>query len=177
MTQQRPDGFDDVVRGIVGEAVRFAEQASRREASGFGGAGGIDLDRARRWADDVGRRFAGEAAATRGSDRPAGTSAAPTTRQGAHEVPVVDAEVVVPAPPHPRDVPTEEQGRALAALDSGRWSLDPEAGRLVSAHDGPAPERPKRLARELRARDWVDEDGRPSRAGARALDRWLALEA
>lgn len=175
MTQNRPDGFDDVVRGIVGEAVRFAEQASRRDASGFGGAGGIDLDRARRWADDIGRRFAGEAAATRGSDGPTGTSEASPARRP-QPVPAHEG-ALAQAPGHPRDLPTEAQGRALAALDSGRWRLDAGAARLVCAHDGPAPERPKRLARELRARDWVGEDGRPSRAGRRALDRWLRADA
>ena len=41
------------------------------------------------------------------------------------------------AAPHPLDVPTEEQGVALAALDSERWTVEPGTD-LIVAH-GPGP--------------------------------------
>jgi hypothetical protein len=77
------------------------------------------------------------------------------------------------AAPHPLDVPSEEQGVALAALDSGRWSVEPGTDMLVSHGDGPAPANALGLVRELRVRDWLGADGELTLAGRRALERWL----
>jgi hypothetical protein len=77
------------------------------------------------------------------------------------------------AGPHPRDEPTEDQGLALAALESGRWTVEPGTGRLVAHGDGPAPKDALGLVRELRVRDWVDGEGRLTLAGRRALAHWL----
>ena len=78
------------------------------------------------------------------------------------------------AGPHPLDVPTEEQGVALAALESGRWSIEPGTSMLVSHGEGPAPGNALGLVRELRVRDWIDADGTVTLAGRHALSRWLA---
>jgi hypothetical protein len=75
--------------------------------------------------------------------------------------------------PHPLDVPTEEQGLALSALDSGRWKVDPGTDELVPIGDGPAPLQPVGLVGELRARDWVAPSGAVTLVGRDALARWL----
>jgi hypothetical protein len=77
------------------------------------------------------------------------------------------------AAPHPLDVPTEEQGVALAALDSGRWTVEPGTDLLVAHGPGPAPDDALGLVRELRVRDWLSADGQLTLAGRRALERWL----
>lgn len=76
--------------------------------------------------------------------------------------------------PHPLDLPTEEQGLALSALDSGRWKVDPGTEELVPVAGGPGPSEPIGLVGELRARDWVAPSGELTLVGRNALKRWLA---
>jgi hypothetical protein len=76
------------------------------------------------------------------------------------------------AGPDPRDLPTEEQGLALGALDSGRWKVEPETDELISEGEEPKPiERPG-LVGELRTRDWITADGEVTFLGRAALRRW-----
>jgi hypothetical protein len=75
--------------------------------------------------------------------------------------------------PHPLDLPTEEQGLALAALESGRWTVEPGTSMLVSRGEGPGPSDALGLARELHVRDWISADGEITQTGRRALGRWL----
>ncbi len=77
------------------------------------------------------------------------------------------------AQPHPLDLPTEEQGLALAALESGRWTLEPGTDALGMAAEGPAPRDALGLVRELRVRDWITAEGALTVAGRSALGRWL----
>ena len=79
-----------------------------------------------------------------------------------------------PDGPHPLDLPTEDQGRALSALSSGRWTVRPGSGRLSSAEPAVGPSAPDHadLAGELRARDWITADGTVTAVGQRALLRW-----
>ena len=77
------------------------------------------------------------------------------------------------AGPDPLDTPTEEQGRALAALDSGRWTVEPGTSALSSHGGGPGPSDALGLVRELRVRDWIDADGEVTLVGHAALQRWL----
>jgi hypothetical protein len=77
------------------------------------------------------------------------------------------------AAPNPLDLPTTEQGQALAALDSGRWSLEPGTETLASGGEGPGPSDALGLVRELRVRDWISAEGKLTLAGHRALGRWL----
>lgn len=76
--------------------------------------------------------------------------------------------------PHPLDLPTEEQGLALSALDSGRWKVDPGTEELVPVAGGPGPSEPIGLVGELRARDWIAPSGEVTLVGRDALNRWLA---
>ena len=77
------------------------------------------------------------------------------------------------AAPNPLDLPTTEQGQALAALDSGRWILEPGTEALASGGEGPGPSDALGLVRELRVRDWLTPEGKLTLAGRRALGRWL----
>jgi len=79
-----------------------------------------------------------------------------------------------PDGPHPLDLPTDDQGRALSALSSGRWTLRPGSGRLSNADPAVGPAAPDHadLAGELRARDWITADGTVTLVGRQALLRW-----
>jgi hypothetical protein len=90
---------------------------------------------------------------------------------GRHEIP---ASPPRPEGPHPLDLPTDEQGRALSALSSGRWTVRPGSGRLSNAEPPVEPAAPEEadLAGELRARDWITADGSVTVVGREALVRW-----
>ena len=77
------------------------------------------------------------------------------------------------AAPHPLDLPTEEQGIALAALESRRWMVEPGTDALAARGGGPGPSDALGIVRELRVRDWLGADGEITLVGRRALSRWL----
>ncbi len=76
--------------------------------------------------------------------------------------------------PHPLDLPSDRQGRALSALASGRWTVRPGSGRLSNAEPSVGPPAPgdEDLAGDLRARDWITADGTVTLVGRQALLRW-----
>jgi hypothetical protein len=74
--------------------------------------------------------------------------------------------------PDPRDLPTEDQGLALSALDSGRWKVEPGTDELISDGEGANPAERAGLVSELRARDWITADGEVTFLGRAALTRW-----
>lgn len=76
------------------------------------------------------------------------------------------------AGPHPLDIPSEEQGLALGALDSGRWRVEPGTNELISDGEGPSPSGRVGLVGELRARDWITASGEVTLLGRDALRRW-----
>jgi hypothetical protein len=55
----------------------------------------------------------------------------------------------------------------LAALDSGRWTIEPGASTLISHGEGLAHKNALGLVRELRVRDWINADGTVTLAGRR----------
>jgi hypothetical protein len=143
------DSFDDALRAIaqnVGDSLKrlAGEDFDLEEVVR---AAGLDPDETRRW---VSQAF----------NAHRGASPAPSD-------PLRDAR------PHPLDLPTEEQGVALAALDSGRWTVEPGTEALVAHGPGPAPDDALGLVRELRVRDWLDADGALTLTGRNALERWL----
>jgi hypothetical protein len=77
-----------------------------------------------------------------------------------------------PGGPDPRDLPTEEQGLALGALDSGRWKVAPGTDELISDGEGANPSDRVGLVSELRARDWIGPSGEVTFLGRAALRRW-----
>ena len=74
--------------------------------------------------------------------------------------------------PHPLDVPTEEQGLALSALQSGRWKVKPGTHELVAEEGAGDPPETADLVGELRARDWIAASGELTELGHQALRRW-----
>jgi hypothetical protein len=74
--------------------------------------------------------------------------------------------------PHPLDIPSEEQGLALSALQSGRWKVKPGTHELVAEEGAAAPPDTADLVGELRARDWIAAGGELTELGHRALQRW-----
>ena len=86
---------------------------------------------------------------------------------------VAPTDLLEGAGPHPLDVPTEDQGLALAALESGRWTIEPGTGTMAGTGEGPAPSGALGIVRELRVRDWITSAGELTLAGRHALTRWL----
>jgi hypothetical protein len=171
-----PESFAEMIRAIaqeVGSSIeRTMESLDVDEAAH---AVGIDPVRAQHWLenaaswlrneiDTLGEEAAFRASASEDSHHehdPAGRATAP------------DDDPLRGATPHPLDLPTDEQGGALAALESGRWGVEPGSGSLTSRGEGPAPSDALGLFRELRARDWIAADGALTLAGRHALGRWL----
>ena len=156
------DSFEDRVRAI-------AEQISKSLAGDIDEVAerlGVDPDRAReaaskleRWLND---RLTGQEAH---SDDPSGV---PDSAQ--HTTPTT----TFGAGPHPLDLPTPEQGIALSALDSGRFTVAPGSSELAGTGADPDLGAGARtdLVNELRARDWITPDGTLTMVGRQALLRW-----
>jgi hypothetical protein len=158
------ESFDEMVRSIarkVGETLeRAAEQVDLDE---FAGSVGVDPERAREWVESAGSWLRGQAELL--GNEVAFRAAA--GRAAARE------QALRAAAPHPLDLPTEEQGLALAAVDSGRWAVEPGTDALTTKGDGPSPSEAPGVVRELRVRDWIVADGELTLVGRHALSRWL----
>ena len=184
------DSFENRIKAFADQLARSLSDTDVDEvAERFG----VDPERVRgvtgaveRWLSDRGTE--GEPLF---GDHPAGKGDDPRRESGRETIgaqapdgpePFV-APTPTPAPtpaggPHPLDVPTEAQGRALSALDSGRWTARPGSGRLLAAVPtvGPLPEgAASDLANELRARDWITADGAVTLIGRQALRRWARV--
>jgi hypothetical protein len=136
------------------------------------GSMGVDPSRAKEWMESAGGWLRARADSFADEPVPPSRAARPPapTRGPVREDPLFGAV------PHPLDLPTEEQGRALAALDSGRWTVEPGTEALGARGEGPAPSDALGLVRELRVRDWIASDGEITLAGRRALSRWLEAD-
>lgn len=169
-----PKSFEETLRAIAAEVSKSAERFTNiSDLERLARASGIDAEPLKQFADDAGKWLREQVNAATGSapdtSSPAADSSDPRT----------GASAPAPAPrdagqPHPLDRPTEEQGRALAALDSGRWTVEP--GTVVIATTlgrGEGPENAHALGQALHVRDWVDQDGDLTFAGGYALSRWL----
>ncbi len=159
------ESFEETLRSIAREAGRSIERAIDNVDLGeVADAIGVDPDVARDWVDSAGSwlRAHAESLGNEMAARVAGSAPA-----GAGEEPLLRAA------PHPLDLPTDEQGLALAALDSGRWAVEPGTDALAASGEGPAPTDALGIVRELRVRDWIAADGEITLAGRHALSRWL----
>jgi hypothetical protein len=151
---------------------------------------GIDPDRAKEWAETAGHwlratvQQAGDELADRLSgeddepsqprrEEPPQPKSEPKRSERKAEPARTELDPLRGAAPSPLDVPSSEQGLALAAIDSGRWTVEPGTETLASYGDGPGPSDALGLVRELRVRDWITVDGELTLAGRRALSRWL----
>ncbi len=165
------ESFEERFRWIAREVTRSVERLADLDMDEIARVIGTDADRARDLADRAGRWLNAQAEAIRnevvfgeaGSDpKPEPEPAEQDMRRGAG--------------PHPLDLPTEGQGLALSALDSGRWTVEPGSNLLVAHGEGSAPTDNVGLVGELRARDWIDANGEVTLVGRRALSRWSGID-
>jgi hypothetical protein len=168
-------GFEDVARALADEMSRAIERLSEIDVDEIARAASAESERARRWIDELGRwlREQGDAIgkAPFGAGEARESEPAPADRSaGARPT---GEDPLRHAGPHPLDLPTADQGLALAALDSGRWRVEPGTSALAVHGEGPGPSDALGLVREMRVRDWMTADGEITRAGRAALRRWL----
>ena len=158
-----PESFEETVRSIVRELSRSIERVAHTDFDEVAQAVGVDLDRVREFAQGAVVWLRAHAESL-GEDGLWG--AAP---QGAP----LDHDPPASAGPHPLDLPTAEQGVALAAMDSGRWTVEPGTGAILGDGEGAESSEGPGLVDELRARDWITAEGAITPAGRHALSRWL----
>jgi hypothetical protein len=164
---ERDENLEDTLRSIareLGESVQ--RKAAEFDVDDLADSIGVDADRAREWVESaaswLGARFESFGEEIKVPQPWRQPSPTPTP-----------SDPLRGAAPHPLDLPTEEQGLALAALESGRWTVEPGTETLASRGEGPGPSDALGLVRELRARDWIAADGKLTSAGRHALERWL----
>jgi len=173
------DNFEDRLRAMADEISRSLQRMSEVDLEDLAERYGIDVDRARTFADAAGRWLSDRLAGGEpffGESRPgtrestAGESTATPDEAVSHP----GIEKPPPGPgPHPLDLPTGPQGLALAALDSGRWTVRPGNNQLAGTGEGPPPPAAAQdLVGDLRARDWIATDGTLTLVGRHALARW-----
>ena len=180
------ESFEDTVRSIAHEIRESVERmAADVDVDDLAGYVGVDRDRARDWMESA-ASWLGAQLEHLGDEFASRTTGSPAEHARArpqYERPDFSSRTSGPddplrgAAPHPLDIPTAEQGRALAALESGRWVVEVASNSLESRGDGPAPSDTLGLVRELRARDWIAADGELTLAGRHALTRWLQASA
>jgi hypothetical protein len=177
MSDEGPDrhGFEDVARALAEDVGRAVERLSQIDVDEIARTASAEAERARRWIDELGRWLREQGDALAGSPfeaaAPWDTAAAPPDRPTQSRP--TGEDPLRNAGPHPLDLPTADQGLALAALDSGRWRLEPGTSALAAHGEGPGPSDALGLVRELRARDWISAGGEITLAGRHALRRWL----
>ncbi len=155
-----------MLRSLAREVSRsIDDQLGRTDVEGAAEAFGLDPNALRGWADGAGDWL-------RAQVEQMGEGAAPSPASPMPDQ-TVNIDALSGAGPHPLDVPTEDQGLALAALDSGRWTVEPGTEALAARGEGPGPADALGLVRELRTRDWIDRDGQITVVGRHALSCWL----
>jgi hypothetical protein len=159
------ESFEETLRSIAAELGRYIERSIESvDLDELADSIGVDAAIAREWAESAGSWLSAHT-------ENLGEQVAREVR-GAR-APVARVDPLGAAAPHPLDQPTDEQGLALAALDSGRWIVEPGADALAAKGEGPGPSDALGIVRELRARDWIAADGKLTVTGRHALSRWL----
>jgi hypothetical protein len=164
--EDKPKSFEETLRALADEVTRGIQRVQQGDIEDIAREYGVDAERAKRFMDGAGDWLRAQAEAFNAAN-PFPTPA-PARRS---DMPW--EESLRGAGPDPLDVPTDDQGRALAALDSGRWAVEPGTSALSSSGEGPGPSDALGLVRELRVRDWIDADGEVTLVGHAALQRWL----
>jgi hypothetical protein len=167
MSANDPDGesLEDTLRSIASEFGRYVERSlDNVDLDDIADTVGVDPSMARGWVDSASTwlRAQTEGLGEQLANRAAGTGQS-----------VVRGDPLGRAAAHPLDLPTDEQGVALAALDSGRWNVEPGTEALAARGEGPGPSNALGIVRELRVRDWIAADGELTLTGRHALRRWL----
>ena len=179
MAEDEPTGgsFEDTLREIARELGRSVERAvDNIDVDEFAQMFGVDASAARDWVESAGSWLRSQAERI--------DEDLPFRMPSQHREPTApnrprsddlfgSDDPLRSAAPHPLDLPTDEQGIALAALESGRWMVEPGTDALTGRGDGPGPSDALGIVRELRVRDWLGADGEITLVGRRALSRWL----
>jgi hypothetical protein len=164
MSEDNNEGFESGLRWIAQQVERSVEHLEEMDLDQIARAAGVDVDRAREFLDGAGQWLNSHAESL--------VNEAGSRFGGFGEV-VRRQDVERREGPHPLDLPTAEQGLALSALDSGRWTVKPGSHLLVAHGEGPTPDDALGLVGELRARDWINADGEVTLVGSNALRRWM----
>lgn len=164
------ENFEETLRSIAAEIGRYIERTiDNVDVEELADSIGVDPSTAREWFESAGGWLSSHTE-TVGDQLARSANPAKRSKPGGTVTPV---DPLGGAGPHPLDLPTDEQGLALAALDSGRWIIEPGADTLSARGDGPGPSDALGIVRELRVRDWITADGKLTLAGRHALGRWL----
>lgn len=159
------ESFEETLRSMAAELGRYIERSVENvDVDDLAGSLGVDPSAAREWVENAGDWLSGHTETL-------GEHLARRVTGPGKKVARVDP--LGGAGPHPLDLPSDEQGLALAGLDSGRWIIEPGADTLTARGEGPGPSDALGIVRELRVRDWIGTDGRLTMAGRHALSRWL----
>jgi hypothetical protein len=159
------ENFEDMLRSLAAELGRYIERSiDSVDLDEFAGSVGVDPTAAREWFESASGWLSAQTESL-------GDELARRTRGS--KPPAVRVDPLGGAGPHPLDLPSDEQGMALAALDSGRWIVEPGADALAARGEGPGPSDALGIVRELRVRDWLAPDGKLTATGRHALSRWL----
>jgi hypothetical protein len=163
------ESLEETVRSIARELGSSVERAMDRvDVEEFADAMGVDRDAARDWVENAGGWLRAHA---EGLGEEVALRIGGTRRPAAREDPLRSAA------PHPLDLPSDEQALALAALDSGRWTVEPGTDALAAKGDGPGPSDALGVVRELHVRDWITARGEITLVGHHALSLWLEAAA
>jgi hypothetical protein len=173
------DSFEDRLRAIADEIGRSVQRFSELDMDELSQRYGVDADRARAFADAASRwlndRFSeGDPLfgqfQRRDDESPVRPFGADLDLEGSPEAAPTERPGSGPGP-HPLDLPTDQQGVALSALDSGRWTVPPGSNQLAGTGTGAGPTSSD-VVGELRARDWITSAGTLTLVGRHALGRW-----
>jgi hypothetical protein len=123
--ERQPKSFEEAARELADEFKRSIEHCSEADPESIARAAGVDPDRVRGRVDATGAWLRSQ-------------FDAPGRKRDPRHEPAAGEDIFRDAEPHPLDVPTPEQGIALAALDSGRWALAPGTATLSVCGGGPA---------------------------------------
>jgi hypothetical protein len=161
------ESFDETVRSIVREVGRSIERLVENiDSQEVADTIGVDPAAAREWIESASNWL-------HAHTETLGNEVAFWAGTAGRRVPAEDP--LRSAGPHPLDLPTEEQGLALAALHSGRWTVEPGTDALAAKREGPEPSDALGIVRELSVRDWIAADGEITLVGRHALKRWLEV--
>ena len=159
------ENFEETLRSMAAELGRYIERSiDSLDLDDVADSIGVDPAAAREWVESAGGWL---------SAHTEGLGEEFARRAGGRGKAVVRADPLTGVRPHPLDLPSDEQGLALAALESGRWIIEPGADTLGARGEGPGPSDALGIVRELRVRDWITADGKLTMTGRNALGRWL----
>ena len=158
------ESLEEALRSIVRDISESLERVAQMDFDDVAGVIGVDPARVRGLIDSAVGWFRAQAEGL--GDSGVVSGAGPGSAS-------VVAGLLRSTGPQPLDLPTRDQGVALAALDSGRWRVEPGTHALMAQGEGPGPGDAPGLVDELRARDWIAADGEVTLVGRRALSRWL----